>query len=256
MRRDVLVLCYHAVSPSWPAPLAVDPAALEEQLGLLLRRGYRSTTFTEAVTAPGTGRTLAVTFDDAYRSIWNLARPVLERLGLPATVFVPTAFIGHGTALRWPGVDHWLAGPHAHELAPMSWAQLSTLAGAGWELGAHTRTHPRLPGLDAAAVLRELRGARHDLEERLGGVCRSISYPYGDVDRRVVRLARESGYEAGAGLSVRIADEPWLVCPRVGVYRRDDLQRFTRKVAPPMRRLAASRAWPLLARAARSVGLD
>ena len=37
---------------------------------------------------------LAITFDDAYRDVWLRVRPILTRLGLPATVFVPTGFIG------------------------------------------------------------------------------------------------------------------------------------------------------------------
>src|SRR5690242_17980600 len=52
---DVLVLCYHAVSPVWPAALSVTPAALERQLGRLLDRGYRATTFAHALSAPPPG---------------------------------------------------------------------------------------------------------------------------------------------------------------------------------------------------------
>ena len=46
---DTLVLCYHAVSDGWPSGLSVTPAALERQLAILLGRGYRGVTFTEAV---------------------------------------------------------------------------------------------------------------------------------------------------------------------------------------------------------------
>src|SRR5687768_15757937 len=91
---DRLVLCYHAVSAEWPAKIAVTPDRLEEQLRLLLRRGYRGATFTEAATAPANGRFLAVTFDDAYRSVLKHAFPIMSRLGLPGTVFVPTNFAG------------------------------------------------------------------------------------------------------------------------------------------------------------------
>ena len=41
---DVLVLCYHAVSPSWPAPMSIAPDAFERQLRFLVRRGYRAAT--------------------------------------------------------------------------------------------------------------------------------------------------------------------------------------------------------------------
>ena len=60
-----IVLCYHAVSESWPATLSVTPQALERQLRLLSNRGYRGETFTEAILAPMGARTMDVTFFDA-----------------------------------------------------------------------------------------------------------------------------------------------------------------------------------------------
>src|SRR5438876_2741666 len=144
LSADVLVLCYHAVSPTWTAALSSTPGRFERQMERLVRRGYRGVTFTDAVTAAVRGRVLAVTFDDAFRSVFELARPILDRLGLPATVFVPTDFISEQSTLDWPGVGHWIGSAHEHELAPMSWAQMRTLAESGWEIGSHTGSHPRL----------------------------------------------------------------------------------------------------------------
>ena len=50
---------------------------------------------------------LAVTFDDAYRSVGELAVPVLAELGVPATVFAPTAFVGDPEPRGWEGTDEW-----------------------------------------------------------------------------------------------------------------------------------------------------
>jgi peptidoglycan/xylan/chitin deacetylase (PgdA/CDA1 family) len=230
--QDVLVLCYHAVSEDWPSPLAVTPNQLERQLRLLIRRGYRGATFEHAATTRPAGRTLAVTFDDGYRSTLTHARPILARLGLPGTVFVPTSFIGGHTPLRWPGIDQWTGTPYEEELLGMSWDELSQLREDGWEIGSHTCTHPRLTRLDDAALLRELRDSRRVCEDRLGA-CRTLALPYGDGDERVVRAAAEAGYVAVAGLRARGAPVPgW---PRVGVYPADGLRRFRVKVARPVR---------------------
>ena len=96
---DVLVLCYHAVSAEWPAGLSVTPERLEAHLAGLLARGYRGATFRDAVLNPPATRTVAVTFDDAYRSVLDLAAPLLRRLGIPGTVFVPTAFAAREHAM-------------------------------------------------------------------------------------------------------------------------------------------------------------
>jgi len=85
---DVLVLCYHAMSRDWGAGFSATPDRLEAQIGSLLERGYEGATFSDAVNRPLAERTLAVTFDDSYRSVIELAAPVLARLGVPGTVFV------------------------------------------------------------------------------------------------------------------------------------------------------------------------
>src|SRR5512132_3022800 len=130
---DVLVLCYHAVSDRWGAALSVTPTALRRQLAHLVARGWVGATFTEAVTSPPAARTLAVTFDDGFDSVRTHAAPILDELGLPATVFVPTNWPGR--SMRWPGIEQWADSPFAHELQAMSWDQLRALSARGWEIG-------------------------------------------------------------------------------------------------------------------------
>jgi peptidoglycan/xylan/chitin deacetylase (PgdA/CDA1 family) len=241
---DVLVLCYHAVSPTWPAALSVTPESLERQLTLLARQGWRGATFHDAVHDPPAARTVAVTFDDAYRSVLELALPILERLGLRGTVFAPTAFVSAGGPLAWAGTDHWLRTPHASELTPMGWQQLGELVERGWEIGSHTRTHPRLPGLDDDSALAELAASRAECEGELGTPCRTLAYPYGDVDDRIARLAQRAGYAAGAALSSRLAPLGPYRWPRMGIHHVDEWWRFRLKVAGPTRRARASPLWP------------
>ncbi|HEY1358246.1 MAG TPA: polysaccharide deacetylase family protein [Thermoleophilaceae bacterium] len=238
---DVLVLCYHALSERWPADLAVTPDRFEEQLEELVGRGYRGVTFSEAL-ADGDGgeRRLAVTFDDAYRSVIELGRPVLDRLGLPGTVFVAADFLGSAEPMAWPGIDRWLAGPHEGEMMCMDREQLLELAGAGWEIGSHTSSHPRLPALSDELLAAELAGSRARLEDQLQLPCPSLAYPYGDVDRRVARAAGEAGYETACTLRAWELRRDRLLWPRVGVYQGDTLERFRLKVSPLARRFKLS----------------
>lgn len=244
--RDVLVLCYHAVSDSWPASLSVTPARLESQLSLLVSRGYRGVTFYEAVSSPATEKTLAVTFDDAYRSILRLAYPVLSSLGLPGTVFVPAAFVGRRDPMRWSGIEQWLGGRHETELTCMSWQELEWLCDAGWEVGSHAQSHPYLTTLDDTSLESELSGSRKLCEERLNRPCRSLAYPYGDVDLRVIAAADRSGYLAAAGLPGRFDTAALLKWPRVGIYHRDSDFRFRIKVSRAVRRLRKSAIWSVV----------
>lgn len=228
---DVLVLCYHALSPTWPAQLSLTPERFAAQLSHLHRRGWRATTFLDAVRAPRGRRLLAITFDDAFRSVLTHARPALDELGWPATLFVPTDYPQHAAPLSWPGIDHWQGGPHADELTVLTWPEIHGLAEAGWEIGSHTRSHPRLTTLDDEALSRELQGSRAECEQRLESPCTTLAFPYGDVDARVVSAAIAAGYEAAAALPSRFHGNRRHEWPRVGVYNKDGLRRFRLKAS-------------------------
>jgi peptidoglycan/xylan/chitin deacetylase (PgdA/CDA1 family) len=237
---DALVLCYHAVSESWPADLSISPERIEDQLAHLLTRGYRGVTFSEAV-AGGSGRRVAVTFDDAYRSVRQLALPILERLGMPGTVFVPTAHVGSEKPMSWEGVDRWIGGPHEAELLCMDVEQLTELAAHGWEIGAHTHTHPHLSRLGPVELADELERPRALLREWLGLSCGSLAYPYGDFSAAVAAAASAAGYSAAATLTASLPQGEPLVWPRVGIYHGEPRWRFRLKVAPPVRRIGLGR---------------
>jgi len=236
---DVVVLCYHGVSETWPASTAVRPAELEAQLASFVRNGYRGATLSEALVSPPTGRTLVVTFDDAHSSVWELARPPMERLGVPGTVYVPTDYAGTERPMGWPGYDVWMGTEHEAELACMSWPQLRELAAAGWEIGSHTCSHPRLSQLGEDEIAAELSRSREICEERAGQPCHSVAYPYSDYDERVVRAAAAAGYRFG--VSVPRDPQPPLPFewPRLGVYhgesaRRVRMRAWSRRLGPDL----------------------
>ncbi len=242
--RRALVLGYHAISARWPCTLAVSPQALEEQLERVVRRGYRGVTLTEMITGRQRGPVVVITFDDAYRSVLELAFPILERLGLPGTVFAATGHID-GTPMSWPGIDGWLDTEHRAELTGCTWGELSALAQAGWEIGSHTRTHARLPALPDDALADELGRSRQDCERRLGAPCLTLAYPYGDSDARVAAAARAAGYVATVGGPPSPGGPAHPL--RADIYRKDDAWRFALKTSVlhgALSRLAQLRARP------------
>lgn len=229
--RDTLVLCYHALSPTWEADLSVTPDAFAKQLKYLDQAGYHGVTFTEAVQARARRRQVAVTFDDAFASVAALAKPVLDDLGWPATIYAVSDFAEDGRPLFWPGVDQWHGTPDAHELTSLDWSALRALHGAGWEIGSHTVAHPKLTTLDDDRLAVELEASRAAVEAAIGAPCPSIAYPYGDVDGRVVQATARAGYITGAALPARWNTLGALEWPRVGIYHPDNLARFLLKSA-------------------------
>jgi peptidoglycan/xylan/chitin deacetylase (PgdA/CDA1 family) len=117
-------------------------------------------------------RELAITFDDGYLDNYDNARPVLEKLSLPATFFVVTRWIGTDVVPWWDerrGVRHpW-----------MTWDQVRSLQRKGFEIGAHTQTHVDLGQVAGVEAREEILGARLTLETQLAAHVDLFAYPYG-----------------------------------------------------------------------------
>ena len=233
-RLGPLILCYHAVASGWLDSSAVSQDVLAAQLRLLARRGYVGLTFAESERRRDEGtlpkRCVVVTFDDGYASVLR-AKPVLELLGFPATVFVVTHFVDSEELLTWPGVDHWLQTQYAHEMRPLTWEELESLRDSGWEIGSHTVTHPTLKALGDEELRRELRESRRAIQSRIGS-CLTLAYPYGVAGERVADAVEEAGYVAACSLSFSHRINDRYRRARVGLYGDDCGWRLQAKVAP------------------------
>ena len=227
-RQAPLVLCYHAVSDTWPDPLAIGAASIERQVESLLRRGFRPVTAQEALA--GRGRMFHVTFDDAFENITRVL-PALDRLGVHSTVFACSDLATSGDALLVPELEARAAGFHA-ELVTMTWDTLRALADDGVEIGSHTASHAHLTRLSDRELDAELRESRERVEAELSRPCRFIAYPYGESDERVRAATLAAGYAAGFALrpSGNGSYDPFCI-PRVDVYRRDTVVRFRLKTS-------------------------
>jgi peptidoglycan/xylan/chitin deacetylase (PgdA/CDA1 family) len=115
MGHRLLVLGWHNVEPTWcfPAPSGAGRSGLQRQCAFLARSA-NVVPLDDALRALDEGRPLppravALTFDDGYRDQLELAVPILEGLGLPATFFLVPGLLD-GTASPWWEVLGWLFG--------------------------------------------------------------------------------------------------------------------------------------------------
>jgi peptidoglycan/xylan/chitin deacetylase (PgdA/CDA1 family) len=106
MSHALLVLAWHNVEPTWcfPASRGAGTRGLERQLAFLGRLG-NVVPLGDALGALSRGdplppRSVALTFDDGYRDQLELAVPILEHLGLPATFFLVPGLLD-GTVQAW-----------------------------------------------------------------------------------------------------------------------------------------------------------
>jgi peptidoglycan/xylan/chitin deacetylase (PgdA/CDA1 family) len=203
------VLAYHGIGD---VPLRVDPHGLfvrPQELARHVRKlrawGYELLSFGQLarrLEENGGAGMAALTFDDGLAG--NL--DVLEGLGVPATLFV---------------VSGWLGGEHPDlpSARILTASDVRRLAEQGLEIGSHTRTHPDLTQLDDHAIRAELAGSKRELEELLQRPVEVASYPYGLADEATVRACSEAGYRAAcAGSGDGSWDDPHNL-PRQDVNR-------------------------------------
>jgi peptidoglycan/xylan/chitin deacetylase (PgdA/CDA1 family) len=197
--RRSLVLCYHAVSPTWEHRLCIQPS-------LLLRQVRALTRFWK----------VQATFDDAFRSAASVF-PELERLGVSVQIFVCTRYALVGAPLTIPE----LAGDDPHQLSTMNWDELRDHADRGVAIGSHAVSHPHLTTLSGDELRRELRDSKEEIEDRLGRLCPDLAYPYGEHDGRVRAEARAAGY--GRAYALRGSRSETYAAPRLDLYRRHNV---------------------------------
>jgi peptidoglycan/xylan/chitin deacetylase (PgdA/CDA1 family) len=209
--RRSLILLYHGVGPSNtridPGFLRVAPETFRKQLDLLLAAGFEFVTVAELVKradghdpAPGL---VALTFDDGMDDNHSVVLPMLRERGLRATVYVVTGLIGKP--------NPWMARDSGARM--MTVDKLRDLVAAGFEIGAHTVTHPDLSKLKFDDCLREMRESRLALEQMLDVTVHTFAYPSCHYSPAAVAAAEEAGFSAA------------VTCGGLGSWRPYELQR-------------------------------
>ncbi len=216
--RDILrrsphgipILMYHKIGPEpWQArsrALYASPALLRRQLSGLRRAGLRSVDPAEARSARDA---FAITIDDGFAGVLAHGLPVLQALGMRATLFVVAGLPG--------GTNEWdlVAGEPRERL--MDAGEIRAWLHAGQRIGSHTLTHPRLTGIPAAQAREEVHSSRKRLEDEYGVPIEDFCYPFGDHNEAVRGLVEEAGYRTACTIEPRVttaADDP-LRLPRL-----------------------------------------
>lgn len=231
--HPVRVLAYHAIADLAGAavlePYGVPAEALGRQLDLLRRFGFHVVSageFLRFLLAGGglPRRPVLLTFDDCYEDLLSAALPILEERQLPAVAFAVSSRIGD--------TNRWDAALGAPQLRLLDAEGLRELVRRGFEIGAHSCTHPRLTSLSDAELAGEVEGPIAELKGIGLPRPRLFAYPYGECDTRVEQAVAQTRLQAAftidAGRVRRVAARYRL--PRIEVLRDDVGLRFLCKV--------------------------
>ena len=210
---QVPILLYHHVSSEMKdSQYSINPEMFEQQIAWLHDNGYSSINITTLANLIQEGgkiplRPVIITFDDGNLDVYQKAFPILKKYGFSATFYV---------------VDNYINGK-----AMVTSDQLKELIQNGWEIGSHGNSHTDLTasGVD---LMKEIRMAKLETEDRLGVTINSFAYPFGRVDPTVIDKTIRFGFTSAVGLGATSTHDrsSLFYLSRIEIANGDSMDRF------------------------------
>lgn len=185
--QAVVVLQYHHVDDNTPDSTSTSIQLFKQHLTYLADNGFNVVSLPDIVNnlkenIKSKEKTVAITFDDGYSSIYKNAYPLLKQYNFPFTIFINTAPI------------------EANQKSHVSWEQLKEMKSHDGTIANHTHNHSHLinPGQPAnqwkASFVNEIETAQKILNKHLDQDIKLFAYPYGEFDNTTNGLLRDMGY--------------------------------------------------------------
>lgn len=184
--EGAVVLLYHRFGePQYPST-NISVADFEAHIAELRTGGYTVLPLEEIVSAIRGGRVLpdrsvAITIDDAFRSVYDIAWPRLMAADLPFTLFVSTGPVDAGL------------GGH------MSWQEIADLAATGVTIGHHGVAHAHMADFDPEIFRAEIAEGSRRLATELGTAPTLFAFPFGEASTATLAVVDQMGFAAGFG---------------------------------------------------------
>ena len=203
-----VILMYHRFGEDAYPSTSIQLDQFEEHVAKLTSGPYHVLPLSQVVAAlredtPLPDRTVVITIDDAYRSIYTEAFPRLQAAGLPFTIFVNTDSVGQ------------VAGA-------LTWEELRIMEDAGVEIGAHSASHAHMAIQDRGAMEEDLARMTATFLTELGHVPALFAYPYGEYSSELRAMVEDAGYGAAFGQhsGVATAGSDMFTLPRFALNER------------------------------------
>jgi len=187
----VSILMYHSISDS-RVLFSVSVEDFTKQLEFLRTENYRVISLGQLVAELKNkekliDKTVVLTFDDGYEDNFLNVWPLLKKDNFPATIFLPSAFIGRS-------MNNSVNSP----IKMMEVAQIKEMADFGLvEFGSHTHSHVRLDKISRSDFAAELKTSKEIIENITRQPCRFIAYPKGHFCEDPKEAMQKAGFSAG-----------------------------------------------------------
>ena len=187
MAASLPILTFHTLDDQ-SSNVSFSPKVFRYGMARLSKEGYRTINLLEAIDflrqgIPLPERSLVITFDDGYQTVYDEAFPILQQYRLSATVFLT---VGERGTASTAGLLPSLKGR-----SMLTWNHIREMHRRGITFGAHTLTHPDLTRLTLDQTKSEICGSKSIIEDALSAPVTCFAYPYGRHNDRIREIVRQ-----------------------------------------------------------------
>ncbi len=228
-----VVLIYHHVSNTTPKSTSISPEDFEAHLHYLETHQFNVVPLIDLVklirqNKPLPDKTVAITFDDSYRDVYESAYPILKKRNWPFTFFINTDSVGKGKLF-------------------VTWDQLREMSKNGVAIANHSTAHHHMVRQHIGESLegwktrieKEITLAQEKIEREIGFAPKIFAYPYGEYNTDLKLILDKLGYISftqQAGVLGAVSDKQILPrFPFGGTYTQlDDFRLKVNSFALPV----------------------
>ena len=209
-------IMYHRFGDSRYPSTNIKKEQFLEHINELIKPKYNIISIEKALQAinnvePTKDRSVVITIDDAYSSVYKYAWPIFKKYNLPFTLFVSTDVIDN----KIPGY--------------MNWEQIRILRDHGVTIGSQTKSHPHMFKLSREKIIQELSISNERFIDEIGSAPKYFAYPYGEYNLEVIEQVKQHGFVAAFGQHSGVAHKSlgMYELPRFAMNEKyGDMDRF------------------------------
>jgi hypothetical protein len=229
-RPGIGFLLYHRVTGDLPYELDVPYPLFKRQIEYLCNTS-QIVSYDSAVKMLKSSHTVTdhqyvLTFDDGFLDFYTHVYPLLEKLKIPATLFITTQFVDEH-------IPCIFSEKPEKRIEPVTWKMAAEMKDSGLvTIGSHTHSHEELKGISKEKIRNELERSKNLIKEKLGIAVKHFSYPRGKWDSKselMVKQYCETAVIGGCSKCEPDSFDPYRIL-RIPICKSDGWYFFLAKV--------------------------
>ena len=173
-------IMYHRFGDSRYPSTNIKKEQFMKHINELLKPKYNVISIEKALTAINYAeqikdRSVVITIDDAYSSVYKYAWPIFKKHNFPFTLFVSTDVIDNKT----PGY--------------MNWEQIRILRDHGVTIGSQTKSHPHMFKLTREKIMKNYLFQMKRFIDEIGSAPKVFCLSYGEYNLEVIEQVKQHG---------------------------------------------------------------